>query len=157
MIASVALGKKLEDAKPTQCMLIDVELCGTHGKRKLFALLDTGAQGNFLSQRVAIEEGLQADPTSIGAMSSDGHSIVVYGKHAVDTVVTDSQGESRSSLVDFIATDIQKYDAILGWPWIYHIDPNCRFKLREWSYREQGYRSRCYCSQLSNLVEWTLN
>jgi hypothetical protein len=125
MVASMALGASSKDAKPTQCMYIDVALHGEHGICKLFALLDTGAQGNFLSQKVAIEEGLRADSTSMGAMAVDGHSIAVYGRHAVEVEATDSRGESHSSTVDFIATDIKRYDAILGWPWIFEIDPDC--------------------------------
>jgi hypothetical protein len=49
MIASVALGVDLDNVKPTQCMVVDVALHGKHGIRTLHALLDTGAQGNFLS------------------------------------------------------------------------------------------------------------
>ena len=65
MIASVALGVDPKDAKPTQCMVVKVALHGTHGIRTLYALLDTGAQGNFLSQSVAVEEGFRAKSSSI--------------------------------------------------------------------------------------------
>lgn len=135
MIASVALGADPKNAKSSQCMLIDVELRFKHGIRRLNALLDTGAQGNFLSQRIVAEEGLKADPMTVGAIAADGHAITVYGRHDVDTVATDSNGVSRSSTIPFIATDIRRYDAILGFPWIYKTDPDCRFSLREWYHR----------------------
>jgi hypothetical protein len=116
MVASVTLGVDPKNAKPTQCMLIDVELRLKHGIRKLHALLNTDAQGNFLSQRVAAEEGLRADPTTVGAVATDGHMITVYGRHAVDTVAIDSKGVSQSSLIPYIAINIKRYDAILGFP-----------------------------------------
>lgn len=80
MIALVALGADPRDAKPTRCIVIDVALHGKHGIRRLFAFLDTGAQANFLSQKVAIEEGLQADSTFMGVIAADGHLIAVYGQ-----------------------------------------------------------------------------
>jgi hypothetical protein len=64
---------------------------------------------------VAVEEGFRANSTSAGAVAVDGYSIIVYNKHTVKTEVTDSFGEYRVSDVDFIATDIKRYDAILGW------------------------------------------
>jgi hypothetical protein len=64
---------------------------------------------------VTVEEGFRANSTSAGTVAVDGYSIVVYGKHIVKTEVTDSFSEYRVSDVDFIATDIKWYDAILGW------------------------------------------
>jgi hypothetical protein len=115
MIALVALGVDLKDVKLTQCIVVDVALHGKHGIRRLHALLNTGAQGNFLSQSVAIKKGFRANSTSAGAVAVDGYSIVVYSKHTVKTEVTDSFSECCVSDVDFIATDIKRYDAILGW------------------------------------------
>ena len=106
MIGSAALGVDPEYAKPAQCMIVKVALHGKHGIRMLYALLDIRAQGNFLSQSVAIEEGLRANLSSMGAMAVDGHSIAVYGKHTIKTEITDSRGECRGSDIEFIATDI---------------------------------------------------
>jgi hypothetical protein len=63
---------------------------------------------------VAVEEGFQANSTSIGAKATDGHPIVVYSKHIVKIKITDSSDEYRVSNVEFIATNIKRYDAILG-------------------------------------------
>ena len=138
MIASVALGVDPKDAQPTQCMVVKVALHGTHGIRTLHALLDTGAQGNFLSQSVAVEEGFRANSSSKGAVAADGHPIVVYGQHTIRTEITDSLDECRISDIEFIATDIKRYDAILGWPWIYQEDPDCQFRTGTWKYRESN-------------------
>ena len=49
----------------------------------------------------------------MGAMTVDGHLIAVYSQHAVNTEVTDFSEESCSFKIDFIATDIKRYNAIL--------------------------------------------
>jgi hypothetical protein len=45
----------------------------------------------------------------------DGHSIMMYNKHIVKTEVTNSFSEYYVSDVDFIATNIKRYNVILGW------------------------------------------
>ena len=87
---------------------------------------------------MAVEEGFRANSSSKGAVAADGHSIVVYGQHTIRTEITDSLDECRVSDVEFIATDIKRYDAILGWPWIYQEDPDCQFRTGTWKYRESN-------------------
>jgi hypothetical protein len=65
---------------------------------------------------MAIKEGFRANSTLVGAMAMDGYSIMMYGKHIVKTEVTNSFSEYYISDVDFIVTNIKRYDAILGWP-----------------------------------------
>jgi hypothetical protein len=65
---------------------------------------------------VAVEEGFQANSTSMSAMAADGHSIAMYGKHTIKMEITNSLRECRVSEIEFIAMDIKRYDAILGWP-----------------------------------------
>jgi hypothetical protein len=80
---------------------------------------------------VAVEEGFQANSTSISAMAVDGHSIAIYSKHTIKTEITDSRGECRVSEIEFIAMNIKRYDAILGWPWVFQKDPDCQFRKGE--------------------------
>jgi hypothetical protein len=63
---------------------------------------------------VAVEEGFRANSTSIEAIAIDSHSIMVYSKYIIKIEVTNSFGECRVSNVDFIATNIKRYDVILG-------------------------------------------
>jgi hypothetical protein len=101
------------------------------------ALIDTGAQENFISQRVIAEEGMKPEPTSMGAHTIDGHRIAVYGRHIVETRALDSRGVSRATNQTFLATDIKGYDAILGYPWLVATDPECQWAERKWIYREE--------------------
>jgi hypothetical protein len=107
-----------------------------HGTRTLTALVDSGAMENFLSQRVIVEEGLQAHATSMGAYSVDGHDIRIYGRHICETHVKDTRGETRMSTQSYLATDIKQYDAILGWPWLQAVDPEIYWKEARWEYRQ---------------------
>jgi hypothetical protein len=72
----------------------------------------------------------------MGAMAVDGHSIAMYSKHIIKTEVTDSLSESRVSDIEFIATDIKRYNVILGWPWVFQEDPDYHFRDGTWTYRE---------------------
>ena len=60
----MALGKDPKEAKPTQRLVAEVALLVPRGTRMVTALIDTGAQENFLSQHLVVEEGLQAEQTS---------------------------------------------------------------------------------------------
>ena len=74
----------------------------------------------------------------MGAMTVNGHLIAVYSQHAVNTEAINFSKELHSFKIDFIATDIKRYDTILGWPWIFEIDPDCHFKQHEWYYCESS-------------------
>ena len=101
------------------------------------ALIDTGAQENFISQHLAVEVGLQAEPAPIGAYTIDGHRVAVYGRHVCETRAIDSKGVSRTMTQTFLATDIKGYDVILGYPWIVAANPDCQWAERTWIYREE--------------------
>ena len=95
MIAAVALGKDPRKATQTQSLVTEVTLRLSHGNRVVTALVDCGAQENFLSQKIVVEESLTAQPTTIGAYTIDGHRIAVYGRHALETQATDINGNKR--------------------------------------------------------------
>ena len=70
----------------------------------------------------------------MGAMAVDSHLIAVYSQHAVNIEVIDFSRELCSFKIDFIATDIKRYNIILEWLWIFEIDPDCCFKWHKWYY-----------------------
>ena len=67
----------------------------------------------------------------MGAMAVNNHLITVYSQHTVNTEITDFSEELHSFKIDFIVTDIKRYDTILKWFWIFEIDPDCYFKQCE--------------------------
>jgi hypothetical protein len=63
---------------------------------------------------VAIKESFQANSTSIGVKAADDYPIIVYNKYIVKIEITNSSNEYRVSDVEFIATNIKRYNAILS-------------------------------------------
>ena len=49
----------------------------------------------------------------MSTMAVNNYLITVYSQHAVNTEVTDFSKELCSFKIDFIATDIKRYNAIL--------------------------------------------
>lgn len=133
----MALGRDPKEADPTQGLVAEVILRTPHGTRIANALIDTGAQENFISQRFIVEEEMKPEPTSTGAHTVDGHRIAIYGRHTVETRALDSRGVSRAINQTFLATDMKAYDAILGYPWLTAADPECQWAERKWTYREE--------------------
>jgi hypothetical protein len=63
---------------------------------------------------VIIKEGFRANSTSIGVKAADGHPIMVYSKHIIKIEITDSSSEYRVFNIEFIVTNIKRYNIILG-------------------------------------------
>jgi transposase InsO family protein len=106
------------------------------------ALIDSGAQENFLSQRVIVEAGFQGEPTSIKAHTVDGSPVRVYGRHTIVTRATDMRGVSMDSRQSYIATDIRRYDMILGFPWLKAMNPDIDWDRGTWEYRASRQRDK---------------
>ena len=49
----------------------------------------------------------------MGAMTVNNHLIAVYSQHAVNTEIINFSRELCSFKIDFIVTDIKRYDTIL--------------------------------------------
>ena len=49
----------------------------------------------------------------MSAMTVNSHLIIVYSQHVINTEITDFSKELCSFKIDFIATDIKRYDTIL--------------------------------------------
>ena len=119
----------------SQVLATEIGLVGPQGTRMISALIDTGAQENFISQHIIVEERMEAEPTSIGAHTIDGHRIAIYGRHVVETQATDARGVTHSTTQTYLATEIRGYGAILGYPWLVAANPDCHWEQRNWTYR----------------------
>ena len=97
-------------------MIINIILCSKHDVCRLYIFLNTGAQASFLSQKVIIKEDFWADSVFMGTIAVDNHLIAVYSQHTVDIEVINFSKELCSFKIDFIVTDIKRYNAILEWP-----------------------------------------
>jgi hypothetical protein len=73
--------------------------------------------------------------TSIKVRVINSYSIRTYGLVGCETHATDGRNVTRSLPQTFVSTDITKYDAILGWPWLIDTDCDCHWKKETWYYR----------------------
>lgn len=141
MSASAALGMRDASSQPTtsreqKALIMKVDIETPKGERTISVLLDSGAQANFISQLVVVEEGAVATPSTVHVRTVAGQSIRVYGNYRFDTRATDRRGTCRSARVDYTATDIQGYEGILGYPWLLTVNPEVDWPDGSWCYRD---------------------
>jgi hypothetical protein len=85
----------------------------------LSALLDTGAEGNFLSSTTAKAVGVEVDPApELRYRSLNGQLLRVEGTCRIPFAITDSNGGLRTRSSYFIVGQIIGYDVVLGMPWL---------------------------------------
>jgi hypothetical protein len=63
-------------------------------------------------------------------MAVDGRSIPVYRRYRIEIQAVDMLGVSRAAVVGFIATDIKRYDTILGFLWLFDNNSDCYWRTR---------------------------
>lgn len=132
----MALGIQQENRGEQERLLeIPVRLAVGEHAHSLRALLDSGAQDDFISQHTVVRLELPLVSAPLRARAVDGHSVDVYGRLACEVHATDSQGRSESTARHLISTEIQGYDLILGKKWLREVNPLINWKDDEWEYR----------------------
>ena len=64
----------------------------------------------------------------MSTMTVDSYLITVYSQYAVNIEIINFSKELCSFKINFIVTDIKRYNAIFKWLWIFKIDPDYHFK-----------------------------
>ena len=89
MSASIALGVPPDRATPSRALVIKIDISGPHGRRTLTALVDSGAQENFIDQRIVIDMEIPRQTASMKASVINSYSIHTYGLVGCETYATD--------------------------------------------------------------------
>ena len=71
---------------------------------------------------------MHAQRNSLNIYTINRYTVRIYGRHTSRITAVDSHGVSRSTDQTFLASDIRRYDLILGWPWLEDVEPDCRYK-----------------------------
>ncbi|KAK9233678.1 hypothetical protein V1525DRAFT_422965, partial [Lipomyces kononenkoae] len=116
------------------CITTDVYVNTTEGRIR--ALLDGGAESNFMSRTWAKTHSCKLVGSAVLAEAVDGHLIPTYGKCLLDLVTPDSGGRLGTTLQAYNLVDMPKYDFILGMPWHETVEPDMRWAAKKWYYRD---------------------
>ena len=107
------------------------------GKRDVTKLVDTGGEEIFVSQSFIKEvQVLEPDHISTMVRAIDSHQIPSYGIHDLKFGLADSRGRKQEQTLKAYAVDMRGYDLILGYPWIYDVDPDIHWRKQFWTYRD---------------------
>ena len=113
-----------------------IELPTPSGLKKAHALLDSGAQANFVSQLWAKDHDLRTRQTPRRVKALDGHCVTSYGQTTLPVVATDNQGITREVTQPLEAVDLDIFDVILGYPWLRDVNPMVDWPSMAWAYKE---------------------
>jgi hypothetical protein len=82
--------------------------------RKMIVLINNDFKENFISQRFVKENNLISDLMGRMKKFIDRYAIIIYGKYDLIIHIKDSQNQNQMNIINFLATDIERYDIILG-------------------------------------------
>ncbi len=136
MLAAGVLGLPPTKRRP-RALVLRGEITTPSGKRDVTALVDTGGEEIFVSQSFIKDAQIQEPkyvPTMVRAI--DGHQIPSYGMHDLAFGLADSRGRKQERTLKAYAVDMRGYDLILGYPWVYDVDPDIHWRERFWTYRD---------------------
>ena len=144
MNAVVALGNtSVKNSNKHECIAVDVAINVAGERHVLYALVDSGAEDDFISQAVVLRLGLKGEAPNTFGKAVDGHQIRLFGRHQLKVHATDSQGEQTIASCNLYATDIKQFDMILGMNWLRKVDPDISFRDGTWRVRpEEKKRGR---------------
>ena len=145
LIASVNLGDLKEgsyrDARgmPQIHLVIDITLWDEKGEPYTEkALIDSSTEANIVSQRLVKECSWSERGSPIPLQSIKGQPIFVYRTHEIKVEVSDRTGETQAQSHEFAAIDLDIYSLVLGYPWLYDINPTINFRGQGWEYRKSN-------------------
>ncbi|RMZ79297.1 hypothetical protein DV736_g6684, partial [Chaetothyriales sp. CBS 134916] len=137
---------------------IQVEITARGGPYWAYALIDSGAQDDFISQKLVAELDLMGKPPDVAGKAVDGHTIRIYGRHDLCILATDAD-EARSALhSSLLATDISEFDLILGMNWLWNVNPDINFREGTWRLRPDDHppskRAKSGHTAAANVNTW---
>src|SRR5204863_4354078 len=68
----------------------------------------------------------------------DGRSIHIYRSLKITTKITDRDGKMTQWRDEFVATNLQGYDFVLGEPWLQTRNPDIDWVEKTWAYTERS-------------------
>src|SRR2546429_350145 len=122
---------------------------GTQRTRTVRALIDSGADENFISQLLAVELGLKPTATPTPAIRTlNGERLTTYHYYTIPTRLENEEGERLEITDEFLGADMVGFDLILGMPWLYNANPDVQWDTGTWKKRKKNATSAKPLAQL---------
>jgi hypothetical protein len=84
--------------------------------------VDSDSEENFISQRFVKENNLISDLIKYIEKYIDGYGIIIYRKHDLIIYIKNSGNQNQTNIINFLTINMERYDIILKWRWIYDYD-----------------------------------
>jgi gag-polyprotein putative aspartyl protease len=108
-------------------------------KKKLHALIDCGAEANFLSDKTTKELGIQiAKGEGPRFQTLNGQDLAVLGQAEVVYTIKDSLGKNQGGKGTFTIGEIEGFDMVLGMPWLEEWNPLPNFQQKTIRFKKGG-------------------
>lgn len=128
------------NSRPT-LFFVTVEVASLTGQVALSAMVDSGAQGNFVHPRVA-KEFLPAPSGKVARVKAVyGHEVLSFRRYGVRFNVMDSNTKALTFQQDFHAVTMQGTDVILGMPWLRQAKPDINWLTGTFQFHTTGKAS----------------
>lgn len=123
---------------------------GSVGGKVVHALVDSGAEDNFINKNILQELQIQkSTPLSQPIIAADGHIIMPSDKARIVEIECKFNDLAKGQL-SFVPAPLKHQDVILGYPWLQRLNPNidwitgkieCKNLLQFHSKRSRKYSS----------------
>ena len=135
MKSNKELGSLRELLYPKKSTLLTLQVSiGT--TEDLKAVVDSAAELNVLSAKVAKEQELKMEPLpKMNLRAPSGSKYTVYGHTVANVRIVDSRGRVQTHQVPFVVTDLEGPPIFLGMPWIDQFNPKLNFPRRRMLFR----------------------
>jgi hypothetical protein len=122
----VTLGRNLLGAIRSNAIEVIVIFLLPHEKRTFRVLLDSGADYNFINQKLVVEEQFQGFDVRSMRYAIDKHFVYIYDNHEILTGITDVNGIKRKYFQVYYAAEIRDYNFLVGLSWLTEFDSDIR-------------------------------
>lgn len=130
-------GRKPEE--PRRLIAVEIVLRGPEGAKTAQGLIDSGADGNFISRMAAKEIGVEpTGPPNAKYAALNGQQLLVTGNARIAYQMADSRGQVRGCMDSFELGNIHGYQVILGMPWLEQWNPAINFASKTLFWRRKA-------------------